>query len=147
MAVTVTTYGLFLQSLTEGRFSTLVDEVWCMLVTNAYTFNQNGHKFKSAITGEIVGSGYSAGGQKVTLGAPVFNTTLKQLSLPAGNLAWPSVIFSGVVGAVVYGKPQGAPTNAMPLISYVAFGESIGRSSEAFYLNWPTTGIAKLVVP
>jgi hypothetical protein len=147
MAVTVTQYGLFLQSLIEGRVVPGVDEMWCMLMTSAYSFNQHTHKFKSVVTGELTGSGYTAGGQKVTTSSSVYDSASKTLKIPAGNLAWPSVTFTGAVGAVLYMKPAGFPENAMPLIAYIAFGESVSRSAAAFYLNWPTTGVLKLSVP
>jgi hypothetical protein len=147
MAVTVTQYGLFLQSLIEGRVVPAVDEMWVMLVTSSYTFNQHTHKFKSVVTGELTGSGYTAGGQKVTTSASVYDSPTKTLKIPAGNVAWPSVTFSGAVGAILYMKPSGFPENAMPLIAYISFGESISRSASAFYLNWPATGVLKLAVP
>lgn len=147
MAVTVTQYGRMTESLLEGRISTIADEVWCMLVTSAYTFNKHTHKFKSVITGEVIGSGYAAGGQHVTTSALVYDSATSSIKLPSGNLAWPAVTFTGVVGAVLYMKPDGIPENAMPLLSYIAFGESVSRSTEAFYINWPTTGVIKLAVP
>lgn len=147
MAVTVTNYGLLSQSLIEGRINLSADEVWCMLVTSAYTLNQNTHKYKNAVTGEVIGSGYSAGGKKVTVSASSYDSLTKTLKVPAGNLSWPSVTFTGVTGAIVYVKRIGAAENAMPLISHINFGESISRTAQAFYINWPETGICKLAVP
>jgi hypothetical protein len=147
MAVTVTNYGLFLQSLVEGRVNLASDEIWCMLVTNAYVFNQHTHKFKSVVTGELVGSGYTAGGKKVTFTAPTYDSASKSLSVASGNLAWPVVTFAGAVGAVVYSKPLGSTDGIMPLISYISFGEAIARTAQAFYINWPTTGVLRMLVP
>lgn len=148
MAVTVTTYGRFLESLFEGRVDVVNDEMWCMLVTSSYVFSQNSHKFKSiVVAGEVAGSGYTAGGQKITNSGTNYDTASKALTIPAGNLAWPSVTFSGVTGAVFYMKPDGLADSAMPLIRYINFGESISRSGEAFYLNMPASGVIKMTVP
>lgn len=147
MAVTVHPYGLFLQSLVEGRIATQVDEMWCMLVTSSYIFSPNAHKFKSVVTGEIIGSGYVAGGQKITTSTSLYDSPTKTLRIPAGNLAWPTVTFSGAVGAITYMKPAGFPDNAMPLVTYIDFGEVVNRVDQAFYLNWPSTGVLKLVAP
>lgn len=147
MAVTITNYGRLLESLVEGRIGVDSDEMWCMLVTSSYIFSPNAHKFKSVVTGEVIGSGYSTGGQKVTLSAPIFDSPTKTLILPAGNLAWPSVTFTGVTGAILYMKPDGVGDNSMPLVSYIAFGESISRSTQAFYINWPVNGVLKLALP
>lgn len=148
MAVTVTPYGLYMQSLWEGRINTLSDELWCMLVTSGYVFNQHTHKFKSVVSGEIAGSGYVAGGQKVTTSVSTYDSTTKTLKLPAGNIVWPSVSFTGAIGAVLYFKPVGVTVeSAMPLYAFINFGESISRATQAFYLNWPTTGIMRATVP
>jgi hypothetical protein len=147
MAVTITNYGRFSECLLEARVNLDVDELWTMLVTAAYTFNQHSQKFKNSVTGEVIGSGYAAGGQKVTFSAPVYESVGKLVRVPSGNLAWPAVTFTGVVGAVLYVKRIGAAENAMPLVSYMNFGETVSRSGEAFYLNWPTTGVLKVATP
>lgn len=147
MAVTVTNYGLFLQSLVEGRVNLSVDELWTMLVGSGYAFNQHTQKYKSVVTGELVGSGYAAGGQKTTFSTPIYTSSTKILNVPAGNMAWPSVSFTGAVGAVLYVKKAGFAEDSWPLVSYMNFGESINRSNQAFYINWPTNGAMKLFVP
>lgn len=147
MAVLPKVYGLFLESLVEGRVDVRSDPMFCMLVNNTYTFNQHTQKYKSIITGEVVGSGYVAGGQEVTGLTPDYDSATKTLRLPAGNMNWPSVTWSGVVAGVLYMKPDGAPTNAMPLVAYLDFGMTVNKSSEAFYINWAATGACKLTVP
>lgn len=147
MAITPTVYGLFMESLVEARVNVTADEMWCMLVTSAYVFNQHTHKFKSVVSGEIIGSGYAAGGQLVTTGAPSYDMATKQLTLPAGNLVWPSVTWTGATGAILYMNPSGFPDDAKPLVSYIDFGGPQDRVSQAFYVNWAATGVLKLAVP
>lgn len=141
-------YGLFLQSLLEGRVNLQSDELWVMLVTNSYNFNQNNQKFKSAITAEIVGSGYIAGGQKLVFTPPAYQSGDKTCRVVASNSAWPSVSFNNCRGAVVYCKPTGVTNGSqMPLVSYLNFGETISRVNQAFYINWAPTGAIKLGLP
>ena len=140
-------YGLFLQSLVEGRVNMSADQVWCMLVTTGYTFNQDSHKFKSVVTGELTGSGYTAGGQQVTISPPAYSSSTKLLTVPAGNLVWPSVTWTGATGAVLYMNPAGSTDANRPLIAYMDFGGSADRSAEAFYLNWGASGILKMTRP
>jgi hypothetical protein len=147
MSVTPHVYGLFLQSLVEGRVNMVADPVWCMLVGSGYVFNQNSHKFKSVVTGELAGSGYTANGQHVTISTSNYDSTNRLLTIPAGNLVWPSVTWTGAKGAILYMNPDGFPDSAKPLIAYMDFGGPVDRSSQAFYLNWPATGILKLAVP
>src|SRR5256885_9818663 len=124
MAIVAHPYGLFLESLVEGRIDVRSDPMFAMLVTNAYVFNQNTHKFKSiAVVGEIAtASGYVAGGKQVTGVTPTYSGVTKSLTMPAGNLSWPSVTFSGVVGAVLYMAPAGLGDAAKPLVAYIDLG-------------------------
>lgn len=147
MAITPSIYGLFLESLIEGRVDVNADELWCMIVTSGYVFSQSSHKFKSVVTSELVGSGYSPGGQLVTTSQALYTSSNKTLSLPAGNLTWPSVVWTGATGAVLYMNPSGFPDNAKPLVAYIDFGGPQNRSDQAFYINWPSTGVLKLAVP
>jgi hypothetical protein len=139
MAIAAHPYGLFLESLVEGRINVRQDPMFAMLVTNTYVFNQNTHKFKSvAVTGEITASsGYVAGGAQVTGLLPTYSAANKNLTMPAGNLSWPSVSFTGVVGAVLYMAPAGLGDAAKPLVAYVDFGGAQSRTNQAFYINWP----------
>lgn len=148
MAITITDYGLFGQSLMEGRVNLNSDELWCMLLTSAYVFNQHTHKFRSVVNGELAGSGYTAGGKKVDFSAPSYDSATKTNKLVASNVVWPSVTWNGLTGAVLYVKPIGVTTdNNMPLVSYINFNQVINRVAQAFYLNMPTTGIFKLATP
>lgn len=147
MAITPSVYGLFLQSLIEGRVDVTVDEMWCMLVTNTYVFNQNTHKFKSAVIGELAGSGYSPGGLKVSTSPSIYTSSNKILNLPAGNIVWPTATWIGAIGAVLYMNPSGFPDNAKPLVAYIDFGGPQNRTDQSFYLNWASTGVLKLAVP
>lgn len=148
MTVTIKPYGLFLESLIEGRINVRADKMYAMLVTSAYVYNPDTHKFKSiAVAGEITtASGYVAGGQQVTGLTPTYTGSAKQLTMPAGNLSWPSISFDGVTGAVLYMAPAGFGDAAKPLVAYVDFGGPQSRSVQAFYINWPAS-IMTLGIP
>lgn len=51
----------------------LSDTLKCMLLTSSYTPNLDTHKYKSDLTNEITGTGYTAGG--ATLGSPTLTYT------------------------------------------------------------------------
>lgn len=139
---------MFEQSLLEGRVNLQVDELWVMLVTASYTFSPHAHKFKSVINNELTGSGYVAGGLKVPYGTPTYDAATKSTTVLATTTAWPAVTFIGATAAVLYCRPSGiAVENAWPLVGYVSFGETISRSGQAFYINWPASGIIKLTSP
>jgi hypothetical protein len=149
MTITYTNYGRYLESLVTGLINVVDDPMYCMLVTSAYTFSRDAHKFKSVISGEIVGSGYAAGGQLVTVGGlPFYDAANKRIIVPAGNMAWPSVTFTGATGAVLYMNPTDAVDDTTKtLIAYIDFGESVNRSIAPFYINWSADGVIKLALP
>jgi hypothetical protein len=146
MAVTPVAYGLFLQSLWEGRIDLTVDPLMCMLVGDAYVPNQNTHKFRSIVIDEIVGSGYGAGGKQVTGVQLTYEMANKRLVLTGSNLVWPSVTIEDAAYGVLY-VDNGMPLTAQPLVAYVDFGELVDRTDEPFAINWPVAGIMTMAVP
>lgn len=146
MAVTPKAYGLFLQSLMEGRVDLINDPLMCMLVGTSYTPNQNTHKFKSIVIDEILGSGYTAGGKQVTGLQLTYEGVNKRLKITGTNLVWPSVTISNARYGVLY-VASDLPITAQPLMGWVDFGEDVDRTDEPFAINWPATGIMTLAVP
>ena len=67
MAVTAHVYGLAQAGLMSKTIDLVNDAIKVMLCTSAYVPNQDAHQFKSDITGEVVGTGYTAGGQALTV--------------------------------------------------------------------------------
>ncbi|QHB37446.1 hypothetical protein SEA_LEOPARD_39 [Mycobacterium phage Leopard] len=146
MAVTPKAYGLFLQSLLEGRIDALNYPIMCALVGSGYTPNQNTHKFRSVVTNEIIGSGYANGGKQVTGIQLQYTAGSRTLKLTGSNVVWPGITFSGARYAVLYSAPPVA-ISAQPLIAYVDFGANINRVDTPFEIVWPAGGILALAVP
>lgn len=149
MTVTFTNYGRYLESLVTKLIDVVNDPMYCMLVTSAYTFSQHAHKFKSVVSGEVVGAGYTPGGQLVTVGGlPFYDSTNKWIIVPAGNMAWPALTVTGVTGAILYMSPDDAiDDTTKPLLSYIDFGGAINRTATPLYINWPDEGVIKLGLP
>lgn len=65
----------FVGGLTAGNAAIdwLSDTMKCMLCTSSYAPNLDTHKFKSDVTNEVTGTGYSAGG--ATIGSPTITYT------------------------------------------------------------------------
>ena len=55
-------YNAYKKGLGDGAIDWLNDTIKVMLVTSAYTPDQDAHDFKDDITNEISGTGYTAGG-------------------------------------------------------------------------------------
>lgn len=65
MAITANLYGPFLTKVFNKEIDLDTDVIKAMLVTSSYTFSA-AHAYKSSITNEISGTGYTAGGATVT---------------------------------------------------------------------------------
>lgn len=96
----------------------LSDTLKCMLLTNAYTPNLDTHKYKSDLTNEISGTGYTAGG--ATLGSPALTYTpadswatarANSTAYALGDIVRPSTGNGHLYMAIVAGTSAGsAPT-------------------------------------
>jgi hypothetical protein len=144
-------YGLAMQSLWEGRINVATDQLMGMLCGPTYVPNQNTHKFKSVITSEISDSGYTPGGQQVTGAAASFvaaaGSNPGTLTISGSPLVWPEVTWTAARFLVLYMQPIGAAPNLCPLVAYVDFGMSEAPADEAFYVEWPSTGILQFKLP
>jgi hypothetical protein len=147
-------YALFMESIIGGLVNFETDIFYMMLVDATYTPNQNTHKFKSVITGELnqTYSGYAAGGQQVPISTVSYTMTTKTLTINASNVQWPLVTFPapGPRYGVVYDsftKDGSGSDVAKPLIGYVDFVTPQVMSDVAFHVNWPSTGMMSLKLP
>lgn len=63
MATTLNLYDNWRDIVADPtRAAAIAGTLKCMLVTSAYTPNQNTHDFKDDVTNEVTGTGYTAGG-------------------------------------------------------------------------------------
>jgi hypothetical protein len=145
MAVSTTGYGLFHQSILEGRVNLDSDPVFMMLCNSSYVPNTDTHKFRSVVTNEIVGSGYTAGGQQVS--GITKDYASKKLTINGGPMNWPTVTWSDARYGVVYVAPIDIPITQQPLVCFVDFGVGQNITDGPFYVTWPSTGIITMAWP
>lgn len=146
MAITIKAYGLFLESLCEGRVDFEQDALKCMLVAPGYTLNQDVHKFKSSISYEVVGSGYAAGGRVVDGVRLSYSAVDNRLKIDGSDLVWPTLTVPAIKYGVLYMNTGGSAAS-MPLVAIIDFDQTIALSNEALYITWPNNGILGLTVP
>lgn len=147
MTLSPVQYGLALQSLYEGRINIAVDPMMGMLVGPGYTPNQNTHKFKSIITNEITSSGYAAGGQRIQGAAAGYTPATKTLTITGSPLVWPEVSWQAARYLIIYMQPADTAPNLCPLLGYVDFQTNQSPDDEAFYVQWPASGIFQMKLP
>lgn len=144
MAITAKYYGKFFASLFNKQVDIDSDVIKVMLCSSSYTPDQDTHQYKSSVTNEITGTGYTAGGN--TLGSVTisYNDATNKLTVDAEDVSWPSSTFTARY-AVIYDSSPGSDATR-PLICYVDFGESITVTAGIFSITWDAAGIASVTV-
>ncbi|AUH68534.1 MULTISPECIES: hypothetical protein [Gordonia] len=142
MAITHNIYRGFFESVFNKEIDFDSDIIKVMLVGAGYTPDQAAHRYKSSVTNEASGPGYTAGG--VTLGTASISGSGKTVTLKGDNVSWPSSTVSGRY-LVIYDATPGSDAQR-PLISYVDFGETVSSTSAAFQATWNTLGILSVSV-
>lgn len=131
-------YGMGLQSLVEARVNYMTANVRAMLTTSAYT-PLDTHQFKSSVTGEVVGAGYTARGVLLTGKAVTWDGTAGKLRLSAANPTWTGTF---TVRRLVFYVDTGSDATSS-LLSYVDFEADQVVDNAAFTYVIPTSGIAE----
>jgi hypothetical protein len=144
VAVTAKMYGLCLSSLWNKEIDWNTDTSRVMLCTSAYVPNQDTHRYKSDVTNEITGAGYTASGVGLTDVSAVYNTSTNTLTLDADDAQWTSATFTARYAVVYDSSPAGDSTR--PLLGYVDFGADVSVVAGAFTVAWDPTGIFTFTV-
>jgi len=144
MAVTVAAYGPMMQSLVNGEIDFDTDTIKVMLCASGYTPNQDSHRYKSSVTNEVTGTGYTAGGATLASKAVTYNASTNTLTLDAADPQWPSSTITARY-AVFYKDSGTAGTS--PLLCYWDFGADVISSGTSFNIQLAAQGILTLVTP
>lgn len=107
-----------------------------MLCTSSYTPNQTTHKYKSAVTNEVSGAGYTAGG--ATLAGKTVVTTGLTFTFDANDIVWSSSTITARY-AVFYIDTGTASTSS--LLCYWDFESDQISSSGNFTLTISGSGV------
>ena len=118
-------YNSFLADVFAGNCST-AHSYKGILVTSSYTENRAAHAKRSDVSGEVSGTGYTAGGNAVTLSAAVNNTT-NVLTLTIGAVSWPSSTITARK-LIVY-RSRGGAASADELVCCVDNGADLVSSN------------------
>jgi hypothetical protein len=117
------------------------DTLKVMLVTGAYTPDPDAHQFKSDVSGEASGPGYTAGGQAITSKSVTQDNTDDEGVFDAEDVVWSGTSITAR-GAVIYKDTGTASTS--PLVCYIDFGADKSTSGMDFKLQWSDEGILNI---
>ncbi|WP_280448473.1 hypothetical protein [Nocardia brasiliensis] len=137
-------YGRFFLSLANKEIDLDSDTIKVMLCTSAYTPDQDAHRYKSDITNEISGTGYTAGGVALSSPTIAYNGTTNLWSFDAADAQWTGATFTARCAVVYDSSP--ASDSTRPLIGYVLFDADIPATASTFTIAWDATGIASVTV-
>ena len=136
MAVTSKMYAKGFEAVFNKEVDLDTDSVKVLLATSAYTPNQSTHKYKSSVTSEVSGTGYTAGG--ATLTSKTVGTSGLTFTFDAADITWSSSTLTARY-AVFYIDTGTASTS--PLLCYWDFGQDEISSSGNFTLTLSSSGI------
>lgn len=142
MPVSAKVYGPFLKSLTNKEINLNTDTLKVMLCTSAYTPDQDTHQYKSSVTNEVTGTGYTATGATLTSVVVTYTAATNTLMFDAADTTWATSTITARYAVVYDATPATDATR--PLIAYVDFGADVSSVGAAFTIGWDPAGIAAL---
>jgi hypothetical protein len=107
-----------------------------MLTTSTYTENKDTHTKRSDITNEVVGTGYTAGGNTVTVTVAAVDTANDRVDISLGGTTWPTSTITA--RKAVYYKSRGGASTADEIIAVVDFGADVSTTVGTFTLTAST---------
>lgn len=144
MAVSAKVYGLAIKSLGNKEIDLDSDTLKVMLCTSSYTPNQDTHQYKSDVTNEVTGTGYTAGGATLTSVTVAYDGPSNTYTLDAADTSWTSSTITARYAVVYDSTPASDATR--PLICYIDFGADVVSSSGTFQITWNASGIVTITV-
>lgn len=126
----------------NGSIDLDTDTIKVMLVTSAYTPDQDAHTKRSDVTNEVSGTGYTAGGATLANKSVSADNTDNEGVFDADDVVWGSSTITAR-GAVLY-KARGGAASADELIAYIDFGSDQISSSGNLTITWNSEGILNL---
>jgi hypothetical protein len=131
-------YNSFKKRLMQKDIDLANDTIKVMLVTSGYTPDADAHEFKSDVTNEASGTGYTAGGAALANKAVTQDDTDDEGVFDADDTVWAASEITAR-GAVIY-KDTGVATTS-PLIYYIDFGSDKTTYGTDFKIQWNAEGI------
>lgn len=134
-------YGLGLQSLVNGEIDFDTDTIKVMLTTSTYAPDQDTHRYKSSVTNEVTGTGYTAGGATLASKTVTYDTATNTVILDAADVSWAGSTITA--RRAVFYKDTGTAATS-PLLCWWDFESDQVSTAGAFTLTLAANGIYRL---
>lgn len=140
MAVTAKWYGQALMKVLNKEVDFDTDTIKVMLCTTDYSPDQDTHVYKTDITGESSGTGYTAGGATLANTTMSYTAASNVIKLDADDTVWSNSEITAYYAVIYDASP--ASSSARNLLGYVDFGENkTSAGPGTFTITWSTQGI------
>jgi hypothetical protein len=127
-------YDNYFYHLARGEINPLTDTFNALLVTSSYTPNKGTHNSLSDITNEVVGAGYTAGGEAVAASVSL-DATNHRVDVSFAGASWSSATITARA-AVIY--KVGSDAAHSWLVGYADFGSNEVDSGGTFAVSFTT---------
>jgi len=139
MAVTAKMFGNCLLKALNKEIDWDTDSIKVMLTTSTYTPDQDSHIYKSSVTNEVTGTGYTAGGATLANKTIGYTAGTNVIKLDADDTVWSASTITARYAIIYDDTPATDATK--PLIAYVDFGADAVSSAGTFTITWDAAGI------
>jgi hypothetical protein len=129
-------YNSFIRDVLVGNIDMDTDTFKVMLTTSAYTENKDSHDKRDDVTGEVTGTGYTAGGASTTVTVAAVDTANDDVEITIGAASWATSTITARK-AVVY-KSRGGASSADELVCVIDFGSDVVSTAGTFTLTAST---------
>ena len=132
-------FNSFVRDVVTGAIDFDTDTFKGMLVTTApTTTHKDTWSKRSDVTGEVTGTGYTAGGTAVTLTVAAVDTTNDDVEVTCSSPSWASSTITAA--AMVIYKSRGGASSADELVCTIDFGGTVSSTAGTFTVT-PTGSI------
>lgn len=123
----------------RGSIDFDTDTFKVMLTTSSYAEDKDAHDFRNDVTNEVSGTGYTAGGNTVTVSVNL-DTANDRVDITLGGTSWSTSTITA--RKAVYYKSRGGASSADEIIAVNDFGSDVISSAGTFTLNASTLRIS-----
>lgn len=135
-------FNSFKRDIANGSIDLDTDTIKVMLVDSTYVPNIDTHAKRSDVTGEVTGTGYTAGGSALANKSVAVDNTNDRAIFDADDVVWATATITAR-GAVLY-KSRGGVATADELVAYIDFGADVSSTAADFTLQFNASGILAL---
>lgn len=128
-------YGNGLLNIAKGNVDLDTDTFKVLLTTSTYTPNQDTHAYRSDVTNEVTGTGYTAGGATLSGVAVTYDSGTNQVRVKWTSPTWSTATITART-AVIY-KSRGGASSADELVAYCTEASDITSTAATFTLTLP----------